>query len=167
MGGCPIGLICEYFYCDQASCLQLVKPWPLPYSHFSIDPEWRASWGFLVRVPGYNHDYNGDWEHDEELHSYNEWIGSILQELWLGGWWEAIKIPYCPHPSGGLLVTDSLPMEQSVTLACCLDYDDELNGFDPPVPIHGYQRIYDEPPPKVTDENYRLLYASHFLFGED
>jgi hypothetical protein len=94
------------------------------------------------------------------------------------GWWEAIKIPLQPHPDGGLLVTDHLRMEQSVTLACSLDYYQELDsGFEPPVPIHAYQRLYGKQylveeeeghikdPPTLKD--YHLLYASNFLAGFD
>ncbi len=178
MTKCPIGLICEFFDCDNRQCFQLVKPWPLPYCDRSFDIEWRTKWGFLVEIPQYNDSYTGDPDKDESIHRYNEWVGHIRQELWYSGWWEAIKIPLQPHPSGGLLVTDRLRMEQSVTLACSLDYYQELDsGFEPPVPIHAYQRLYGKQylveeeedhikdPPTLKD--YHLLYASNFLAGFD
>lgn len=167
MSQCPIGLTCQYMDCNPQSCFQLLKPWPLP---FCINPE-ITEWGLLVEIPTYNNDYGKTLDENELIQQYNEWISHIRQELWRAGWWSPSLLPYSHHPEGGLLVTKFLPMEQSVTIACCLNFEEELDGFEPPVPIDGYQRIYNQMPPESLKEDYineyrilndSLLYANNF-----
>ncbi|MEH2280636.1 MAG: hypothetical protein V7K90_04725 [Nostoc sp.] len=189
MSDCPIGLICDHFECDafdrrmhRTLCFNLAKPWPLPYSCFVIASEWRAIYGFRVEIPSYAEHDSCDEHEIENTVRYNHWIESIRHGFWEGGWWEAIKLPYKSHPDGGLLVFKDLDLDESVTFACPWNFPythdqyRHFKGFEPPVPIHGYQKIYGKLSTEFSDEDYpegepledySLLYFWSFLGYED
>ncbi|MBD2503434.1 hypothetical protein [Anabaena azotica] len=181
---CPVGLICEYFdECDRAYCNSLVRPWPLPYC---IDSDGQSE--CEVELPAYNHTINNV-EDLEYWERYNEWVQSIRNEYWLGGWWDAVLLPYQSHPAGGLLVIKPLRLNNDIDFACHSDfangfskYIDYWEAFEPAVPIHGYQKIFERLPPTPPPEallvdkycierhrnirDYIMLYFSDFIGWE-
>lgn len=185
MKDCPIGLICGDFECDRAYCFNLIKPWPLPlaYGTSCSDPEWQAEYGVTVGIPRSAEFDSDDPDEIEETARYNHWVESVWHGFYEGGWWEAIRLPYKAHPDGGLLVFRSLELDESVTFACPWNFPHKhdqyrhFKGFEPPVPIHGYQKIYgklstefandDYPEAEGPLEDYPLLYCWSFLGYED
>ncbi|OYD90578.1 hypothetical protein CDG76_30610 [Nostoc sp. 'Peltigera membranacea cyanobiont' 210A] len=184
MSECPIGLICSDFECDRrirrTLCFNLAKPWPLPYCCFVIDPEWRENNGFLVEMPSYAEHDSCKEEDIEDTERYNHWVESVRHGFYEGGWWEAIKLPYKSLIDGGLIVVKRLNLDASVTFATPYNFDNNgrylyrhFKGFEPPVPIHGYQKIYGKLSTEFSDEDYPegerpledypLLYFWHFV----
>lgn len=162
---CPIGLICEHFVCDKEYCRNLAKPWPLPVDPFFLSTKWQSIIpGFKVTMPEYEtyDDVQAEYE-IEQIDRYNHWVQSVHHGFWSGGWWKAVDLPYEEvDKDGGLIVTQYLPIDEDSAFTCCLYYGHDgvrryipcWESFLPPVPINGYQLLYHETPPLLTDEDF-------------
>ncbi|MDZ7956539.1 MAG: hypothetical protein RMY34_01295 [Aulosira sp. DedQUE10] len=157
---CPIGLICEFFECDRDYCFELVEPWKLPYEIYDFGhPESRK---LIVGIPEYEeYGYSNCDAILERTNRYNEWVGRVRDNLWLGGWWNAVDLPYEFHPSGGLMVTKHLRLDGLVNFTSCLVFANGFRrdkvcweGFYPAVPVNGYELYFHEKPPTFKEEDF-------------
>ncbi|MEH2384169.1 MAG: hypothetical protein V7K27_35670 [Nostoc sp.] len=114
MRDCPIGLICSDFECNRRYCENLADPWPLPYY---LNPRWMPGVGLLVIVPSHEWDCTTEEHLIAQNEEYNNWVTSVRNEMWMGGFWYAIDLPYEVHPEGGLLVIHDLKLDGDVTFS--------------------------------------------------
>lgn len=162
----------NYPHCANRSyCSNLAAPWPLPYY---LNPIWRDESSLEVNLP--QHEY--DCENVEHLiiqqDRHNALIDRMLPEYWLAGWWDAVFLPYRPHPDGGLEVFYNLKLTENITFSRPWKFDQKYKcdvaptcweEFMPPVPINHF---YDQPFDEVDLEedgfckDYLLLYPWHF-----
>lgn len=132
---------------------------PLPYW---FKPGWEPGVTILVRIPGYMDDEDfcdKEWGYNWAVESCvakdaNKLIESQRRDMFLGGWWGAINLPYESHPDGGLLVTKKFDLCHETTFSCDKDSKYDYETFLPPVPITEYEkRFYRE----SRDLYYKLI----------
>jgi hypothetical protein len=175
MSDCPIGLNCKDFECRRSYCQNLADPWPVPYFTY---PGWLPGVSLLTTIPQFDYDCPNV-EHliiaNEE---YNRWVDNVRQELWLGGWWQAVDLPYELHLDGGLLVIHHLKLDEEVTFVSPwrLDLENKYNcspthweEFMPPVPLDGYRTPFtsDYIEPDGFCRDWLLLWPSDFEWSDD
>ncbi|MEH2050069.1 hypothetical protein [Nostoc sp.] len=143
MKDCPIGLVCSDFECDRRYCQDLAEPWPLPYY---LNPCWMKGVGLLVVLPSHDWDCPNIEHMITENERYNNWVQRVRDDYWLGGWWNAVDLPYEAHPEGGILVIHHLKLDEEIAFSRPWRYNPKVQydtspthweEFMPPVPLEG------------------------------
>lgn len=142
---CFTGFRCYAPFC-KGYCAEIYNYCPLPYDPYFLTDEWLKIRGFVVNIPDFD-EYSDDTGPEHELFytdRFNHWINIVRNEMFLGGWWKSIELPY--KWEEGLVVTKYLPLDDEITFFTPWVYNAMLGRSDgllshwevfmPPVPVN-------------------------------